>query len=90
MRKVENLLGSDGRKYRRVMEQDFHWNFRVNSKWFFAFFSGVLDWIVFIVVLFERSPPPPPPPPLHKLDDIVLESLSFTYTANGKRTSDSS
>ena len=87
MRKVENLLGSDKRKYSRVMEQDFHWNFRVNSKWFFAFFSGVLDWIVFIVVLFERSPPPPP---LHKLDDIVLESLSFTYTANGKRTSDSS
>ena len=34
--------------------------------------------------------PLPPPPPLHKLDDIALESLSFTYTANGKRTSDSS
>ena len=31
-----------------------------------------------------------PLPPLHKLDDIILESLSFTYTANGKRTSYSS
>ena len=80
VRKVENLLGSDGRKYRRVMEQDFHWNFRVNSKWFFAFFSGVLDWIVFIVVLFERSPPSPPA----QLDYTVLESLSFTYTANAR------
>ena len=76
MRKVENVLGSDGRKYRRVMEQDFHWNSRVNSKCFFAFFSCVLGWIVFIVVLFERSPPLPP----YKLDYLVLES--FTYTPN--------
>ena len=37
------------------MEQDFHGNFRVNVTWFFAFFSGVLDWIVLILVWFERS-----------------------------------
>ena len=33
------------------MEQDF----QVNVTWFFAVFSGVLDWIVFILVWFERS-----------------------------------
>ena len=27
----------------------------VNVTWFFAFFSGVLDWIVLILVWFERS-----------------------------------
>ena len=37
------------------MEQDFHGNFQVNVTWFFAFFSGVLDWIVLILVWFERS-----------------------------------
>ena len=80
MPNVENVLGSDGTKCRRVMEQDFHQNFGVNSTWFFTFFSGVLDWIVFIVVLFERSLPSS----LYKLDYIVLESLSFRYTANGR------
>ena len=38
-----------------VVEQDFHGNFRVNVTWFFTFFSGVLDWIKLILVLFERS-----------------------------------
>ena len=61
VRKVENLLGSDGRKCRRAMEQDFHRNFRVNSTWFSAFFSSVLDWIVLIVLSFRKSLPPPPP-----------------------------
>ena len=37
------------------MEQDFHGNSQVNFTWFFAFFSGVLDWIVLILVWFERS-----------------------------------
>ena len=35
------------------VEQDFHGNFQVNVTWFFAFFSGVLDWIVPILVWFE-------------------------------------
>ena len=37
------------------MEQDFHGNFQVNVTWFFAFFSIFLDWIVLVLVLFERS-----------------------------------
>ena len=28
------------------MEQDFHGDFQVNVTWFFASFSGALDWIV--------------------------------------------
>ena len=38
----------------RVVEQDFHGNFQVNVTCFFAFFSGVLDRIVLILVWFER------------------------------------
>ena len=38
------------------MEQDFHGNFQVTVTWFFAFFSTFLDWIVLILVWFERSP----------------------------------
>jgi len=49
------ILGLDERKGRWVVEQDFHGNFQVNVTWFFAFFSGVLDWIVPILVWFERS-----------------------------------
>ena len=37
------------------MEKDFHGNFQVNVTWFFAFFSGVLDWIVLILGWIERS-----------------------------------
>ena len=37
------------------MEQDFHGDFQVNFTWFFASFSGFLDWIVLILVWFERS-----------------------------------
>ena len=37
------------------MKQDFHGNFWVNVIWFFAFFSGLLDQIVPILVWFERS-----------------------------------
>ena len=54
-RKAFRILGLDERKDRRVVKQDFHGNLQVNVAWFFAFFSGVLDWIVFILVWFERS-----------------------------------
>ena len=37
------------------MEQDFHGDFQVLVTWFFASFSGVLDWMVLILVWFERS-----------------------------------
>ena len=37
------------------MEQDFHGDFQVLVTCFFASFSGVLDWIVLILVWFERS-----------------------------------
>ena len=53
--KAFRILGLDERKGRWVVEQDFHGNFQVNVTWFFAFFSGVLDWIVLILVWFERS-----------------------------------
>ena len=41
--KALRILRLDERKGRRVVEQDFHGNFRVNVTWFFAFFSSVLD-----------------------------------------------
>ena len=39
------------------MKQDFYGNFRVNLNvtWFFVFFSGLHDWIMLILVWFERS-----------------------------------
>ena len=37
------------------MEQDFHGNVQVNVTWFFAFFLGLLEWMVIILVWFERS-----------------------------------
>ena len=37
------------------MEQDFQGDFQVNDLWFFASFSIVRDWIVLILVWFERS-----------------------------------
>ena len=54
-RKAFRILGLDERKGRWVVEQDFHGNFQVNVTWFFAFLSGVLDWIVPNLVWFERS-----------------------------------
>ena len=54
-RKCLRILGLDERKGMWVVEQDFHGNFRVNVTWFFALFAGVLDWIVLILVWFERS-----------------------------------
>ena len=51
-RKAFRILGLGERKGRWVMEQDFHGDLQVNLTWFFAFISGVLDWIV---VWFERS-----------------------------------
>ena len=53
-RKAFRISGLDERKGRWVVEQDFHGNFQLNVKRFFAFFSGVLDWIVLILVWFER------------------------------------
>ena len=47
-RKAFRILGLGERKGRWAVEQDFHGNFQVNVTWFFAFFSGVLDWIVLI------------------------------------------
>ena len=54
-RKAVRILGLGERKGRWVMEQDFHGDFQVLVTWFFASFSGVLDWIVLILVWFERS-----------------------------------
>ena len=54
-RKAFRILGLDERKGRWVVEQEFHGNFQVNVTLFFAFFSSVLDYIVLILVCFERS-----------------------------------
>ena len=54
-RKAFRILGLGERKGRWAMEQDFHGDFQVNVTWFFASFSGVLEWIVLILVCFERS-----------------------------------
>ena len=54
-KKAFRILELDERKGRWVVEQDFHGNFQVNVTWFFAFFSGFLDWIVLILIWFERS-----------------------------------
>ena len=54
-RKAFRILGLRERKGRWAMEQDFHGDFQVNVTWFFASLSGVLDWIVLILVWFERS-----------------------------------
>ena len=54
-RKDFRILGLGERKGRWAMEQDFHGDFQVNVTWFLSFFSGVLDWIVLVLVWFERS-----------------------------------
>ena len=55
-RNALRMLELSERKGRWVaVEQDFQGNFQVNITWFFAFFSCVLDWIVLILVWFERS-----------------------------------
>ena len=41
--KALRILGLDVRNGMWAVEQDFHRDFRVNVKWFFAFFSGLLD-----------------------------------------------
>ena len=52
--KVFRISGLDERKGRWVVEQDFHGSFQVNFTWFLAFLSGDVDWIVLILVWFER------------------------------------
>ena len=54
-RKAFRILGLDERKGRWVEEQDFHGNFLVNGTLFFYLFHVVRDWIVLILVWFERS-----------------------------------
>ena len=54
-RKAFRILGLGERKGRWVVEQDFHGKFQASVTWFFAFFSGVLNWIVLNLVWFERS-----------------------------------
>ena len=54
-RQAFRILELHERKGRWVVEQDVHGNFQVYVTWFFAFFLGALDWIVLIVVWFERS-----------------------------------
>ena len=54
-RKAFRILGLGERKGRWAMEQDFHGDFQVNVTWFFTSFSGVLSWIVLILVWFQRS-----------------------------------
>ena len=54
-RKAFRILGLGERKGRWAMEQDFPGDFQVNVTWFFASLSGVLDWIVLILVWLERS-----------------------------------
>ena len=54
-RKAFRILGYGERKGRWAMEQDVHGDFQVNVTWFLSFFSGVLDWIVLILVWFKRS-----------------------------------
>ena len=54
-KKAFRILGLGERKGRWAVEQGFLGNFQVNVTWFLAFFCGVLDWIVLILVCFERS-----------------------------------
>ena len=54
--KTLKILGLDERKGRTwVVEKDFHGNFRVRVTRFCLNFISLLDWIVFVLVWFERS-----------------------------------
>ena len=53
--KAFRILELGERKCREVVKQDFHGNFQLNVAWFFAIFSGVLDWIELTLEWFERS-----------------------------------
>lgn len=44
-------------RFGSVVEQNLHWNFRVEVTCIFACFSGLLDWVTLIWVWFERSFP---------------------------------
>ena len=54
-RKSFSILGLNESRGRWVVEKDFDGNFRVTVTRSFTFFSGVLDWIVLILVRLERS-----------------------------------
>ena len=57
--KAFRILKLDERRGRWVVQQDSHGNFWPNVILFFAFFSGLIDWIVLIILVwFERSPHP--------------------------------
>ena len=49
------IMESVWRKYRWVVEQDFHWNFQINFSCFFTFFSGLLQYCL------KDLPSPHPP-----------------------------
>ena len=53
--KAFRILELDRRKDRWVVKQDVHGNFQVNATRFFAFFSGLLDWMMLVPVWFETS-----------------------------------
>ena len=54
-RKAFRILGLDERKGRWVLEQDFSWKFSGQCYMVFCLFSCVLDWIMLILVWFERT-----------------------------------
>ena len=55
---------------RWIVEQDLYWNLRVNFSWSFAFFTGLLDEIVFILLWFERFLP------LHKYYKVKTDDVT--------------
>ena len=56
--KAFRIFGLHERKSRWVLEHDFRENFWVNVIWLFAFFFGLPDLIMLILLWFERSPHP--------------------------------
>ena len=53
--KLFSIMGLEGRKCTRVLGEDFHRNFWVNPSWSLMLYFVLLDWIVLILVWFERS-----------------------------------